>query len=170
MRRKLLLSAVLAGVSLCMQALPITRSQARLVAQELVGIDDQSIDDDAVVSPYYIFSRGRARGYVIVSGDDSTVPILGYTEQGDYDADQAVEPLREMLATWADAIGRLQLQPQTTQRRLSVKARAIASYKQDWVDVSALCDTHWHQSSPYNDLAPLKNGERCMTGCVATAG
>ena len=55
MRRKLLLSAVLAGVSLCMQALPITRSQARLVAQELVGIDDQSIDDDAVVSPYYIF-------------------------------------------------------------------------------------------------------------------
>ena len=170
MRRKLLLSAVLAGVSLCMQALPITRSQARLVAQELVGIDDQSIDDDAVVSPYYIFSRGRARGYVIVSGDDSTAPILGYTEQGDYDADQAVEPLREMLATWADAIGRLQLQPQTTQRRLSVKARAIASYKQDWVDVSALCDTHWHQSSPYNDLAPLKNGERCMTGCVATAG
>jgi hypothetical protein len=99
MRRKLLLSAVLAGVSLCMQALPITRSQARLVAQELVGIDDQSIDDDAVVSPYYIFSRGRARGYVIVSGDDSTAPILGYTEQGDYDADQAVEPLREMLAT-----------------------------------------------------------------------
>lgn len=171
MRGKLLLFAVLAGVSLSMKAVPITRSQARQVAQELVGIDDQSPDDDSVVSPYYIFSRGRARGYVIVSGDDTTVPILGYTEQGDFVVEQLPAPLRVMLDNWAKTITKVQQQSQIiSHRKLTPRARAIASYKQDWVDVSALCDTHWHQSSPYNDLAPLKNGQHCMTGCVATAG
>lgn len=36
---------------------------------------------------YYVFSRGADRGFVIVSGDDSTVPILGYTDKEDFDYD-----------------------------------------------------------------------------------
>ena len=33
-------------------------------------------------SPYYIFSRGENRGFVIVSGDDCLPTILGYTDSG----------------------------------------------------------------------------------------
>ncbi len=36
---------------------------------------------------YYVFSRGADRSFVIVSGDDSTVPILGYTDKEDFDYD-----------------------------------------------------------------------------------
>ena len=46
---------------------PITRSEARLVAQELVQIDDATADTDEL-APYYIFSRGAGKGFVIVSG------------------------------------------------------------------------------------------------------
>ena len=162
---------LLLGTALTSTANPITRSQARVVAQELVGISDTT-PDDVPVAPYYIFSRGAGKGFVIVSGDDTTVPILGYTEQGDYDESQLPPQLQGMLGSWGKAIAETQArheQPIPALRR--ARARAIAAYKQNWVDVPALLETHWHQSTPYNNLAPVKNGQgRCMTGCVATSG
>ena len=168
-KTKYLLCAVLLGAVATAEANPITRSEARQVAQELVGINDTT-SDDVPVAPYYIFSRGRGQGYVIVSGDDSTAPIIGYTEQGDYERDTEVEPLRVMLADWCERLSVVQQRRQTPLRR-APRARAVADYKKDWKDVPALVKTHWHQSAPYNNLAPIKQGQgRCMTGCVATAG
>ena len=34
---------------------------------------------------YYIFNIGTHEGFVIVSGDDRTEPILGYADTGDFD-------------------------------------------------------------------------------------
>ena len=164
-----MLCAVLLGATATAEANPITRSEARQVAQELVGINDAT-SDDVPVAPYYIFSRGRGQGYVIVSGDDSTAPIIGYTEQGDYERDTEVEPLRVLLDDWGERLSEVQQRRQTPLRR-APRARAVADYKKDWKDVPALVKTHWHQSTPYNNLAPIKQGQgRCMTGCVATAG
>ena len=153
-----------------LQANPITKAEARLVAQELVGISDTS-SDDVPQAPYYIFSRGGGRGFVIASGDDSTAPILGYTEQGDYDTDSLPPQLLSMLNLWNDRIGEVQRRPQTQRQTLSAPRRAVADYKKEWASVTPLLNTHWHQSAPYNNLAPIKEGVgRCMTGCVATAG
>lgn len=44
-------------------------------------------------APYYIFSRGTGKGFVIVSGDDCLPEILGYTETGDYIEEQMPEQL-----------------------------------------------------------------------------
>ena len=90
---------LLLGTMLTLSANPITRAEARQVAQEFIGIDDASTDN-VPVAPYYVFSRGEGQGYVIVSGDDSTTPIIGYTEQGDFVEEELPEPLRDMLASW----------------------------------------------------------------------
>ena len=148
---------------------PITKAEARLVAQSLVGINDTS-DDGTDLSPYYIFSRGEGQGFVIVSGDDSTAPILGYTEQGDFDFDALPPQLQSMLSQWHERISQVQQRPQGHPQRISAPRRAVADFKKGWTNVTPLIKTHWHQSTPYNNLAPLKNGERCMSGCVATAG
>ena len=162
--------ALLLCVSQAVQANPITKAEARLVAQSLVGINDTS-DDNVPVAPYYIFSRGAGQGFVIASGDDNTAPILGYTEQGDFDFDALPPQLQSMLSLWKERIGEVQLRPQVAGRRLSAPRRAIADYKKEWTNVTPLLKTHWHQSTPYNNLAPIKEGVgRCMTGCVATAG
>lgn len=169
MKRKLLFSSLLLSATLTLQANPITRAEARQVAEELVGINDSS-SDDVPVAPYYIFSRGAGQGYVFVSGDDSTAPILGYTETGDFDEGQLPEQLKGMLENWSRIIFEIQQHPTATIRK-PMRARAIASYKKDWKEVDALIKTHWHQDAPYNILAPIKEGVgRCMTGCVATAG
>lgn len=153
-----------------LQANPITKAEARLLAESLVGIADSSADGDTV-APYYIFSRGEGRGFVIVSGDDSTAPILGYTEEGDFHYDALPPQLQSMLSHWGERIHQVQQQPQAQPRRADAPRRAVAGFKETWTSVAPLLKTHWHQSTPYNNLAPIKAGVgRCMTGCVATAG
>ena len=168
---------LLLGTMLTLSANPITKAEARQVAQEFIGIDDASTDD-VPVAPYYVFSRGEGRGYVIVSGDDSTTPIIGYTEQGDFVEEELPEPLRDMLASWANRIGQVQAKPQAQGPRRSVRERlltarrGVEAFKESWVDVPVMCQTHWHQSAPYNNLAPVNpenTSQRAVTGCVATA-
>ena len=139
---------------------PITKSEARLVAQEFVGIDDTT-SDDVPVAPYYIFSRGMGKGFVIVSGDDSTPPILGYTVQGDFVLEELPDQFKSMLENWSVGIGKIQAAPKregpkrSISERLETARRGVESFKEKWEDIPVLCQTHWHQNSPYNDLCPV---------------
>ena len=90
-------------------AAQIDRSQARIVAQEFIDIEDTA-SDDVAPAPYYIFSRGAGKGFVIVSGDDAIAPILGYTDQGDYDESQLPIQLKTYLKAWEEKITKLQQQ------------------------------------------------------------
>ena len=168
MKLRWIAGSLLMSTVMAVQANPITRQEARQAVEQLVSINDNTTDE-VEVSPYYIFSRGDGQGFVIASGDDSTAPILGIVETGNYDESLLPEQLLLMLQSWRERIGQVQKQPSKGIRK-APRARAIAAYKQNWEDVPALVKTHWHQSAPYNNLAPIKNGQRCMTGCVATAG
>ena len=176
MKKVSTLLLLLAGMVLGASANPIDRAEARLLAEECVGIDDTS-DDTGPIAPYYIFSRGAGKGFVIVSGDDSTAPILGYTEQGDFVWDELPEQLQQMLKAWEQAIGETQKAPRrvgprrSVSERLEAARRGVESFKEKWEDGPVMCQTHWHQSSPYNDLCPMSEDgtKRAVTGCVATA-
>lgn len=174
MKLKITLLFLLTAVSLYLYADPIGRAEARLVAQELVTINDNATDDVAW-APYYIFSRGANKGFVIVSGDDQTAPVIGYTEEGDFDENNIPEPLKNMLEAWAEKINKLQTidRPKTIKKspraRVAAARRGVESFKERWVDIPEMLETSWHQSSPYNDLCPVKDGNRAVTGCVATA-
>ena len=81
-----------------------------------------------------------------------------------------------MLENWAVGIGKIQAAPKrvgpkrSISERLETARRGVESFKEKWQDVPILCQTHWHQSSPYNDLCPVnEQGKRAVTGCVATA-
>ena len=168
-KRQTMAALLMACLPMYLSANPITRAEARQTAMQMVGIDDHSNDNNAPLAPYYIFSRGQGQGFVIVSGDDSTAPILGYTDCGDFDRDALPPQLTAMLDDWQKRLTTIQSRRQRPLQK-APRARAVADYKSGWTDVAPLIKTHWHQSSPYNDLAPLKDGQRCMTGCVATAG
>lgn len=116
-------------------------------------------------APYYIYSRGNDKGFVIISGDDALPEILGYTESGDFDESN----LPPFLEWYLDYYGRL---AETCQdagaERMDTKKYAAAGR----VDIKPLMTTHWNQGEPYNNLCPtLKENTKnhCVTGCVATA-
>lgn len=131
------------------------------------------------VSGLYVFNAERNQGFVIVSNDDRTAPILGYSETGSLDPDNMPCNMRAWLQGYADEIAWLdehnvQLTGVADSRRSSAVKTPIAP----------LVKTHWNQNAPYNNQCPYYKNEgssysynttggegyqHCATGCVATA-
>ena len=51
----------------------------------------------SVNQPIYVFNAEDDKGFVVVSGDDRTDAILGYTLQGCYSEDDAPPALKEWM-------------------------------------------------------------------------
>ena len=109
---------------------------------------------------YYVFNVGQNLGYVVVSGDDRTAPILGYSERGSFDVDKIPCNMAAWLQGYADQIKYIQEHPEAQVTRGDVPTHA---------DVSSLISTTWGQNAPYNNLLPSVGGRKCVTGCGATA-
>ena len=112
------------------------------------------------VSDYYVFNRGNESGFVLVSGDDSALPVLGYAESGTFDINKMPDNLR----WWLDEYRR-EIQ---FARSMNLAPRQMPILDRS---VSPLMKTIWNQGAPYNNYCPTFNGgnSRAVTGCVATA-
>lgn len=136
--------------------LGMKRSQAEVPQLKMAGR----------VSGLYVFNAEQNQGYVIVSNDDRTAPILGYSETGTLDPDNMPCNMRAWLQGYADEIAWLNehnIQPIT----VPVVRRTPSAVK---TPIAPLVKTHWDQGSPYNDNCPeYTEGYKAATGCVATA-
>lgn len=96
---------------LVVKANPVTRSQALNEAKSFLATKGIELKSSQVAyraprkanaqenesSYYYIFNVGNAQGFVIVSGDDRTEEILGYSDTGSFDEENMPEPLKAWL-------------------------------------------------------------------------
>lgn len=180
MKRVLASACMMALTSMVVFADPIDAEKAKELAQKFMPSDTTkpTLVKKAVrksssavrlakkyttSAPYYIFSRGEGQGFVIVSGDDALPGVLGYTESGDYDEDNMSPFLSWYLEYYGGMVEAAQAAGAT-----SMDAPLLTATGK--TDIQPLLETHWHQSSPYNDQCPtLKAGGRSATGCVATA-
>ena len=121
----------------------------------------------AAESSYYVFNVGTGDGFVIVSGDDRTPEILGYADSGSFSEDNMPDGLRWLLdgyaeqMEWLDDNG-LDESYEACASRTSRKAPARTA-------IAPLIKTRWNQGAPYNAYCPEINGEKAVTGCVATS-
>ncbi|MBO4608212.1 MAG: Spi family protease inhibitor, partial [Prevotella sp.] len=65
-------------------------------------------DTPGANAPYYIFNGGGKQGFVIVSGDERMLPILGYVEGGEFDEERIPDNMRSWLKGYAQEIKSLQ--------------------------------------------------------------
>ena len=120
---------------------------------------------------YYVFNAGSDGGYVIVSADDRTEPILGYVEEGSFDPDNIPENMRSWLQSYADQIKFIvdnDIQPGSP---LIKKRNKVQGTKHS---IPELLTTRWNQGHPYNLTCPkYYKGDGTLhypaAGCVATA-
>ena len=106
-------------------------------------------------------------GFVIASGDDRTIPILGYSLTGSIDADCMPDNMRSWLQSYADDIRRLSKSYTAPQTSEGIQLAPIMP----------LLQTTWYQVAPYDLMTPVYDGEEkpswkgkhSATGCVATA-
>jgi len=124
-------------------------------------------NNQATSEGYYVFNNEAVGGgYVIVSGDDRLPEILGYSDHGSIDMDNMPPNMRAWLSQYEHIISQMDSNPSLN---VPNGFHAQHSAVQAKHNIAPLITTKWGQEAPYNDMAPEINGQRAVTGCVATA-
>lgn len=178
-KRIKLSTLLLLWMSIALNAAPLTREQARLRAMEflkdvrgsrqLVPVQNAAklaprrakATLDAQQELYYVFNRGESEGFVIVSGDDRTLPVLGYTDNGEFDYNDLPDNMR----WWLD--GHEQELLMLSQNPMAAPA-PDADYPVH-APIAPMLTTKWNQNSPYDQECPEDEFGNMPVGCVAVA-
>lgn len=125
------------------------------------------------VSGLYLFNIADNGGFVIVSNDDCTVPVLGFSDSGSIDPDNMPDNMRAWLQGYADEIAwarehDVAKATKATKAGAAQASRRVGSHST--AAITPLVASKWNQDTPFNDLCPeYSSGKKSATGCVATA-
>lgn len=116
---------------------------------------------------FYVFNSKSGNGYVIVSADDCTREVLGYSENGTFDINNINDNLRYWLSTYEGEIENAIVNDIDG----SMTEAEVQRANQNRKPVYPLVSARWNQDSPYNDQCPQWSSSygNCASGCVATA-
>lgn len=118
-------------------------------------------------SLYYVFNRGEKDGFVFVSGDNSSVPVLGYSLKGAFDTLNIPPALENWMDDYAYIIDSL------SENSSQVTLRSFSDNNSQTLTTPIeplLGYIQFGQNYPFNTQCPvLNNGTQSVVGCVATA-
>lgn len=127
---------------------------------------------------YYGISLSPS-GFVIVSADDGSIPVLGYSFEGEFSGNNYPENFKGWMQHYQDQIVEI----------IEKKIMANSEIKAEWEywlsentltlnpfrsskGVLPLVVSNWDQGKFYNEYCPVDAAgpdDHCVTGCVATA-
>jgi len=174
MRKTCLSIFIVLLATLSASASPLTPEQARKVALRYLNCSSVAFSADsftllgtkasALDSPaFYIFNNPDG-GWVIVSGEDSTIPILAAGEGSKFETEDMPEHIRYYLERMTHTINAIRREGLS-----AASVRSSAAIQTAYSEVH-LETPNWGQEEPFNNLCPIyKDGKRSLTGCVATA-
>lgn len=112
---------------------------------------------------FYVFNRGNGDGFVIISGDEKTTEVLGYSDQGSFNYEVLPDHIKSWLEGYREEIRFI--------KDKTVNSAASQSSTHISTNVAPLLgNILWNQDAPYNNQCPLyAPNTRSATGCVATA-
>ena len=184
MRRPLLLMMCL--IAFAANAARITEQQALekarqfLQGKELKQVQKargiQRVSPSPDLRSIYIYNVADNGGFVIVSGDDRTDAILGYSDRGSFDEESVPENFRAWLVQMESEIASL---PEAATRAVDSAPTAAFRKVATHARIRPLIITTWNQGNynnainsdgVYNCHLPMIDGQYPCTGCVAVVG
>lgn len=111
----------------------------------------------------YVFEN-EGGGYVIAAADDVAAPVLAWSPEGAFPVTDMPVNMKSLLDWYERIIAFARQQgwePAATADKGLVGAGSDAEV--------TLKTARWGQGTPFNDLSPVVNGQKCPSGCVATA-
>lgn len=114
---------------------------------------------------FYIYNQDT-QAFVIVSGDDRMPEVLAYSTESAFITENLPDNVRNWLGYYADVYALV------NQEKAGGKPKRFSLPKEQEFPSSVsplLGDIQYNQDAPYNLKCPLYNGNRSVTGCVATA-
>ena len=188
MKKNLLfLFLMLFGIG-CATAEPVGIDKARTVALNFLKMADpanaqlsqQSLVDITSTTPFhefYVFSV-QEKGFILVSGDDCALPILGYSLDNLFVGKDMPENVKGWLDDYENQIKDMKSEnippsPEVNDMWGQLYGNSDSTEYPPVIltAVSPLLTTTWSQGSPYNNLCPYDNtnNARTIVGCAATA-
>ena len=121
---------------------------------ELNSIEAEAVHPVRLDDNYCVFNSQADNGFVIVSGNNENIEILGYSDTGSFDYDKIPPQLRALLDNY----------------RANNGAKSVsAGMSRSDSESKLLLTANWGQGYPYNLETPMVGDEATLTGCVATA-
>jgi len=144
---------------------------------------------DLVIADYYVISQDgkdviyafnfSGFGYILIASEDAIEPVLGYTFDHPYSADNQPENFRGLIWEYGKHIQYLRNNSIAASQQISQQWNDLIVFKPESFssndggkDVEPLLTCTWNQDWPYNYYCPLDPagpGGRVYVGCVATA-
>lgn len=162
--QRLLAAAVVAAVGVSAsaevlspeQALSRALPQGRMAAPALTTpvLAYTAVADE--LPAVYVFAKEN-KGFMLVSADDAVTPLLGYSDNGSFDAENMAPEFKYWVDEYSRQIAYIR------DNNLEPKTERIA--RPERAEIEPLCKTKWNQDAPYNLLCPTGT----YPGCVATA-
>lgn len=188
-KRLFVLLMLCMSLGLLAQAAPVTLEQAQQEAASFVLKKQKAPRTLMMVSQandkmkaatngnaaYYVFNIGDKQGFVIVSGDDRTNPILGYSDEGYFDEAKAPANMKAWLNEYAQQIALLDKVSNIKNAIAAPKAESVVDTRNS---IAPMVTSKWNQADPYWNKCPEfmdidENGdtigELAYAGCVAVS-
>ena len=173
--RKVLMTIVSLFVIVQIFANPVTADQARQKAAQFLSSrvankarakmpasSDIRIASTGSDDSYYIFNIGAEDGFVIVSGEDQTEEIIGFSDSGHIDLATMPEEMKAWMQNYADEIKWLRENSTHLVKGAPRKANPTIT-----LDENRLA--YWHQHAPFDGKCPEVDGKPTIAGCVPVA-
>ncbi len=121
-------------------------------------------------APFYVFNNTSGNGYVIIAGDDTYMPVLGYS----FDSNISREEMPDNFISWMNFIIREQQHAKAHGLSSSSKVRSRwMSMEKGQTSAGRVVKYHqtasWDQSEPFWTECPKYRKKQTYTGCVITA-
>lgn len=176
MKRKILFLLALFALTVSAENIPVDKARQMAVEffrnnRPLLPVGDLQMvyDGETPASrangeapALYVFDNPQGKGFVIVSGDDLAHPVLGYSYENDFPADN----LPVHVEKWLESLKR---QINDGRKYGVVSTPKSRSLSRAGTPVVELETAQWDQGTPYNKYCPVVDGETTPTGCLITA-
>ena len=178
---KLVLSfiAILLGVGAFAESVDVNLAK-RVAESFLSGVEVRNhgklhdITSSTPFNEFYVFSIGD-EGFILISGNDCTVPILGYSFTNRFDIHNMPQNVKAVLEGYEEEIKFFKSQSNNDNNAIAEQWKMLKSGTMPEANYptsrAPLLRTTWNQNLYYNSMCPYDGNyhEHSATGCVATA-
>ena len=183
--KKYLLFIVMASALTCLQAKPVSVEQAKMLACKYIAANMPNLrsadvdlvytlSDEAMVPCLYVMNYEK--GFVIMSADDVAKPVLAYSDESRFDANDIPDGLSYYLDFYKSQISNAVRNGIAQDVETAAEWRELREnglpMRRDAKSVSPLMTTTWDQDEYYNYYCPSSTygpGGKAYAGCVACA-
>ena len=153
----------------------VTPEMAKLTADNFLSLDNEwHGEDDAQVRlverdgvPAYYVIEYNAGGWIVVSAQSSSSPVIGYNTTGTFAAPGAMGELLDFNAKMITARAAAGEVDHVAWNR--IRQRKPAADVNTTPDIAPFITVNLNQSDPYNKYCPTIDGKHALVGCVAVA-